>query len=148
MGDQQIRAVRLRDRVEWRRDESCDQDYLGVLPMATRKAVKFEKQGALCYCFSVTPEESKKLDEVYELTRENHDMLKKVRRVQKNAMTVRVIYWLVIVSMAFGAFYYIKPYVESLVSVYTDTTNTIGNIEESIPDIGSVNEILRQIKSN
>ncbi|MBP6854868.1 MAG: hypothetical protein KBD26_03010 [Candidatus Pacebacteria bacterium] len=96
----------------------------------------------------MTPEESKKLDEVYELTRENHAMLKKVRRVQKNTMTMRVIYWLIIVAMAFGAFYYIKPYVESLVSVYTNTTNTIGNIEESIPDIGSVSEILRQIQSN
>ena len=102
----------------------------------------------MCYIFLVTPEESKKLDEVYELTRENHDMLKKVRRVQKNAMLIRVLYWFVIVAMALGAFYYIKPYIENLISVYTNTTDTFSNLEQNIPDVGNINELLKQIQSN
>ena len=110
--------------------------------------VAFEKQGTLCYIFLVTPEENKKLEEVYELVKENNSMLKKVRRVQKNAMLIRVLYWFVIVAIALGAFYYIKPYMENLISVYTNTADTFNNLEQNIPDVGNINELLKQIQSN
>lgn len=64
-------------------------------------------------------DESKKLlIETADLVRENHAMLKKVRRVQKNSQMLRGLYWLFIIALAFGAFHYIAPYVKQIQTLY------------------------------
>ena len=49
------------------------------------------------------------LEENLALTKENNAMLKRIRSAQRMAMIYRVIYWIVILGMTFGAYYFIQP---------------------------------------
>ncbi len=43
----------------------------------------------------------------------------KIRRVQRTNATVRALYWVVIILIGFGAFYFVQPYIEQLKDVYS-----------------------------
>ncbi len=42
----------------------------------------------------------------------------KIRRTQRNAQYVKVLYWVFLVLLGFGAFYFIEPYISQLKEVY------------------------------
>lgn len=64
------------------------------------------------------PEDRKLLEETLELARENNQMLKKVRSVQKHAMLWSVLKWIIWIGIAFGSFYFLQPYVDRLMDLY------------------------------
>lgn len=79
-------------------------------------------------------EETKKLiAENYSLNKENNEMLKKMVFYQKLNQIYRVVYWSIIILSAIGAFYFLKPLLGSLISVYT------GGV--GVTDMGSVSEM-------
>ena len=87
------------------------------------------------------PDNTKKLDELLKITKENNELLRKTRRAQKNAQLLRGLYWLVIVALSLGAYYYVEPYLKTITSLYTDTTNSINSLEnftDNLPDVQGV----------
>ena len=50
-----------------------------------------------------------KLEAIYEMTRENHEILKTIRRQQYLANAGRIFYWLVILGAIGGVYYYVRP---------------------------------------
>ncbi len=62
----------------------------------------------------------KMVQETYDLTKENNDLLKKMRRSQKLAHISRIVYWLILIGISVGAFYYIQPYLQKVYSLYTE----------------------------
>lgn len=42
----------------------------------------------------------------------------KVRKVQRTNATVRALYWVVIILLSFGAFYFVQPYINQLKDAY------------------------------
>ncbi len=54
---------------------------------------------------------------IRELTEENNQILRKMRRSQKIASAMRTLYWLIIIGITIGAFYYLQPYLESMLGV-------------------------------
>ncbi len=62
----------------------------------------------------MTPEEKSLLERTYALAQENNDMLRKIRRGSKWTNTIHILYWVVILLLSFGAYYFIQPYVQSV----------------------------------
>ena len=64
------------------------------------------------------------LREIKELVEENNTMLKKLRRGQVWGRVFTILYWVIIVGVAVGAFYFVQPYVNAL----QETQSSIGGI--------------------
>ena len=77
-------------------------------------------------------------------------MLKKLRSAQKRASFFRAFYWLAIIGISLGAYYYIQPYVNTLIKIYTGGVSGFKNVQDlgkSIPDAKYLTDILNQIQA-
>lgn len=55
-----------------------------------------------------------KLEEVYKLSLENNHMLHKIQNRDRIAIIFRVVYWLAIIGALGGAYYYVRPFIETI----------------------------------
>lgn len=62
----------------------------------------------------MTPEERDLLVKTHELAEENNKMLRSLRNAQRWDRVIKYGYWVVIIGLSFGAYYFIQPYMESL----------------------------------
>lgn len=89
----------------------------------------------------------KEIDELMTLARENHRMLRRMRRNMVWSQIFTFIYWLVILGVAGASYYYLQPYVEKYWSVYQSTMATLEEIKETggslSNDIGGLLEKVR-----
>ena len=60
------------------------------------------------------PESKQLLEKTYSLVEENNKILHKMRHAQKVASFMRIVYWLLIIGISIGAFYFLQPYVNKL----------------------------------
>ena len=65
------------------------------------------------------PEIKRLIQENLRLSQENNLMLIKVRNYLKWAQITKAFYWLLIIGISVGAFYFIKPYFGSLLNIYS-----------------------------
>lgn len=65
------------------------------------------------------PESKRLLEETLELTQENNKMLHKVRSVQQWATFWSLLKVFLIVGIALGSFYFLQPYIDQLMSIYS-----------------------------
>ncbi len=76
-------------------------------------------------------EELKKvLKENLEVSQESLKILKGIRRNQRISATFRVLYWIVILGSAIGAYYYLQPYIDKAFRSYGQIQDTISNIQK------------------
>ncbi|MEA3399479.1 MAG: hypothetical protein U9R00_03155 [Patescibacteria group bacterium] len=75
----------------------------------------------------------KTLERNFKLAKENNHLLKKLNRAHLWSRAFSAIKWLVIIGISLGAYYYIQPFLENLLSIYT------GNI----PDLSIVQSLLK-----
>ena len=87
------------------------------------------------------------LEENLALAKENNQMLKKVLRSQKRGEIMKIVYWLLIIGIAFGAFYFVQPYLENVISIYTNTAGVLEEINGEVPDVNNISELLKQIQN-
>jgi hypothetical protein len=71
----------------------------------------------------------KQMEDNLELLRENNKMLKKIRGVQKRAQLYSILKFLFFAALAFGAYIYIKPYMENLFNAYNELLKSIEGIK-------------------
>ncbi|MDQ5893141.1 MAG: hypothetical protein QG640_152 [Patescibacteria group bacterium] len=64
----------------------------------------------------MTPEERSLLERTYKMAEENNEILRSIRRSNRWSMAVKAIYWIVIIGLSIGAFYFIQPYIEFMTS--------------------------------
>lgn len=86
----------------------------------------------------------KLLEENLELSKENNELLKKVRNTQKLAQIYRIVYWVVIIGASYGAYYFVQPYVGGILNVYgggAESSNMDG-----IPDLNSIQGLLQSLQ--
>jgi hypothetical protein len=55
-----------------------------------------------------------------EISKENNKILRKMRSVQKWTQISRVIYYLIVIVLTLGAFYYIQPYIQKFMAMLPD----------------------------
>ena len=92
------------------------------------------------------PETKNLLIETNTLVKENHILLKKLRRGQVIAGITRLFYWIVILGLSFGAFYFIQPYLNSLLSIYTGKSSDIGATLPKNVDLNNITNLLKQLQ--
>jgi hypothetical protein len=61
---------------------------------------------------------------------ENTRMVRSMYRAQKWGRIYRIIYWIVIIGLALGAFYFIQPYLQTLTNVYETVSGRDSTILE------------------
>ncbi len=89
-----------------------------------------------------------RLKSIEEKLDKTYGMVHRVRRVQKNSQIFRIFYWSIIILATFGAFYYIEPYISQLIEAYTGIQNTQQQIQTALPEVGSLTDIINQLKGN
>ena len=91
-----------------------------------------------------------KLEEIYEMTRENHDVLLGIRRQQYVANAFRFLYWVVILVSLGGAYYYIRPFIESVnenrIKV-DETLSQFNQLRAQLPETKLLEQIMQGIKN-
>lgn len=64
------------------------------------------------------PYEKKLLEETARLAEENNKILRGMRNANRWARFFGFIKWLIIIGVAVGSFYYIKPYLSAVLTIY------------------------------
>lgn len=95
----------------------------------------------------------KDMQELLELTRENHKILRGMQRSARIGTFFRVIYWAIIIGSLYGTYYFLQPYVNQLLDLYSQVNASIKNVQGAagkIPNPGSLTlppELLKQLDS-
>jgi hypothetical protein len=74
----------------------------------------------------------KRLQAMEEKIDETHRVVMKVRRVQKRAETTRILYWLFLILLGLGAFYFIQPVVNQFKGIYNVGASESNNFNEFV----------------
>jgi len=75
------------------------------------------------------PESKQLLQNTFNLATENNKMLRKIRRSQKIASFMRIVYWIIIIGITAGAFYFFQPYLEQAKGFIQDSGIDIDQIK-------------------
>jgi len=66
-----------------------------------------------------------------ELSEENNKLLHKIIRAKRWERIFKLVYWIIIIGLMLGAYYYIQPYVYNLLDSYQGIMDNIRNIGET-----------------
>lgn len=78
----------------------------------------------------MTPEDHELLKRAVVLSEENNDMLRSIRRGMRWARFMTVVYWLIIIGISVGAYYYALPYIDKAVKTYNGATSDIDAVSK------------------
>ena len=87
--------------------------------------------------------DSRKLDELLELTRDNNKILHGVRRTQRWSSFFTVVYWAIILGSIFGTYYYFQPTIQKYFGVFQDSMNMFQNLQKSVGSIPTDTQALK-----
>jgi hypothetical protein len=96
----------------------------------------------------MSPEEREILEKTLRLAEENNKLLSKIRRNMVLSSATRWIYWLVILGLSFGAYYFIQPYMDMLKDGLGISSGGISSptpIEANVSVLKSALENLKEI---
>jgi hypothetical protein len=91
-----------------------------------------------------------KLDEMYELTLENHEILRSIRRNSRVANTFTFFYWLVVLGALGGAYIYVSPLIKAIADNRDKIENTINQVNQMsgmLPEKQTLEKLLNSVKS-
>jgi len=87
-----------------------------------------------------------KLDAIYEMTLQNHEVLDTMRRQQNWAMGFRLFYWLIVLGIIGGAYYYIRPVVNTFIGDSPSAESFFEQMKNKFPEASVLNNILESSK--
>jgi hypothetical protein len=83
-------------------------------------------------------QEKELLEETLEVSKENNRMLKKIWRDVKYKRFIKVVYWVIIIGLTLGAYYYIQPIIDSITVGYGGMTDALTTGLENIKRISDL----------
>jgi len=83
----------------------------------------------------MSPEDRELLQKSVSLAEDNNKILHSMKRSMRYASIVRAIYWIFIIGSALGAYYFIQPYVDEVMSFYNGARENISNFNNTIKGI-------------
>ena len=96
----------------------------------------FVLNSAILICMN--PEERSLLERTYKLTEENNKILISIRRSSRLSMVVKVLYWIVIIGLSFGAYYFIQPYINMLTGLSGQVKEGGANMQNIASQFGEL----------
>ena len=88
--------------------------------------------------------DSRKLDELLEVTHENNKILRSMRRAQRWSSLFRFIYWAVILGSILGVYYYFQPTIQKYMNTFQTSIGIIQNFEKAA---GSIPTHVQSVKN-
>jgi hypothetical protein len=85
----------------------------------------------------MTPEDRQLLRETAELAKENNKILKGIRRSNRLALLWRIIYWSMIIGLAYGSFIYMEPYIKQLRVTWNSIQEDVGSLKNTASKLPS-----------
>lgn len=89
----------------------------------------------LGYNRRMDPEDRRLLSESLKLAEDNNRMLRKLYGAMKWGRVMRLVYWLVILSLSLGVFYFIQPYVDKISMTLRTAYENLNELGETLKDI-------------
>ena len=83
----------------------------------------------------MNPDEKDLLEKTYELSKENNHILKGLRSSNRWGTSFRIFYWIVIIGISVGAFYFVQPYADLAVKAYKNISNDLNNVNSAVNSI-------------
>ncbi|MFA6536286.1 MAG: hypothetical protein WC250_02655 [Candidatus Paceibacterota bacterium] len=77
----------------------------------------------------MNPDEKQMLRDIAEQVAENNKLLHKLYSKARWGTVVRAAYWLVIIGLSVGSYYFIQPYVNQLMGVYSGLGADVGTVK-------------------
>jgi hypothetical protein len=93
----------------------------------------------------VDPDIKKLLEENLKISKENKELLIKVRNFQRWAQITKALYWLMIIGIAFGAFYYLKPMLGNLLNLYSGGVSSVNSIKDVGSNMSEIQDLLKSL---
>lgn len=90
-----------------------------------------------------------KLDAIYAMTLENHEVLKTIRRQQYLSAAVRLLYWLIVLGFIGGTYYFLSPFIEMVTSNTEDLKSLFmqfNQIKDSLPETKMLNQVMEGLQ--
>ena len=95
----------------------------------------------------MTPEERSLLERTHKLVEENNEILRSIRRSTRFSLALKITYWAVIIAVSFGAYYFIQPYLETMLGAYSQVQGGLmglqGNLDAAQTAAGSLRDLLQ-----
>ena len=77
----------------------------------------------------MNPEEKELLQKAHDLSVENNNILRGMRRSNRWSSVFRFIYWIIIIGISVGAFVYIQPYMNTLLKTYSTLQTDLNSVK-------------------
>ena len=90
-----------------------------------------------------------KLDAIYEMTKENHEILKTIRKQNYFSTAFRVLYWMLVIGFIGGAYFYVRPFVGMLTgnaSKIEEMVTKLDQFKNTFPETKVFNQMLQGIQ--
>ena len=88
-----------------------------------------------------------KLNAIYEMTLENNDILRVIRRQQYLANALRLLYWLIVLGAIGGAYYFVRPVVQNLSNNSGKIEETYSQLRSQMPETKLFEQIMDSLKT-
>jgi hypothetical protein len=75
------------------------------------------------------PKEEELLKETYKIEKENNEMLHTMYNNMWWGRIFRIFYWMLILGLMVGSYYYAQPYIESLLKMYNSVSSMIPGLK-------------------
>ncbi|MEK7150466.1 MAG: hypothetical protein AAB736_02555 [Patescibacteria group bacterium] len=80
---------------------------------------------AFWYTFFMNPEEKELLERTLKISEENNKILKSIRRAGRFSFFFKMFYWLLIIGIGLGSYYFIEPYLKQMTDTYLKINSTV-----------------------
>ena len=87
------------------------------------------------------PRDRDMLKQTLELVEENNQLLKRLHTSMVWGRAMRIIYWVILIGSAVGAYYYVEPYLNSLLKIYNSIPNAFSGIQKVIEVEAKINAL-------
>jgi hypothetical protein len=90
-----------------------------------------------------------KLDAIYAMTLENHEVLKTIRRQQYLATAGRVVYWLIVLGFIGGTYYFLSPFIGLIsnnASTIKSTFMQLNQMKDQLPEAKLLNQVIQGLQ--
>jgi len=87
-------------------------------------------------------QEKEMLEEALETSRENNKLIKKIWRDVKMRRITKAVYWIIIIGLALGAYYYVQPILEGFGASFSNAKDTFTT---GIENFQKINEMIPEL---
>ena len=69
------------------------------------------------------------IEETHEIAKDNQKRIKKIQGNQRRGILGKILYRLIIIGIAIGAFYFVKPYYEKMIDSYNQAIERLNTVQ-------------------